>query len=159
MTEDVVRMGAGLTQESIEYLQSNISSSTSTNDTVVLRIRETGDTLTLLDWFLAEGYKVDKIIFSDGSELTSAQLSDLVMIQGTDGVDNIYGSDHHGDKIYGHGGMMPCMVMMGMIKFLVERHDTLDGGVGSDTMSGGLADDVYSIDDMAIAWWKIRTKE
>ncbi len=149
MTEDVVRMGAGLTQESIEYLQSNISSSTSTNDTVVLRIRETGDTLTLLDWFLAEGYKVDKIIFSDGSELTSAQLSDLVMIQGTDGVDNIYGSDHHGDKIYGHGGNDALYGNDGDDQiFGGTGNDTLDGGVGSDTMSGGLADDVYSIDDI-----------
>ncbi|MHC1758517.1 MAG: calcium-binding protein [Negativicutes bacterium] len=173
-TEDVVRVGGGLTQESFEYLNVEVGG---TYDSVVMKNKETGDTLTVCNWFLAEGNKIDKIIFSDGSELTAAQLSELVIFKGTESDEYISGLDNHNDKIYGYGGNDNLFGNDGNDQIfggtgndkimgqngndtlygdedddVIEGNegsgnDSLDGGLGADSMIGGQGDDLYTIDD------------
>ncbi|MGE5416135.1 MAG: calcium-binding protein, partial [Acidobacteriota bacterium] len=124
---DIVSMGAGVTKTSLDYLQNG--------ENLILKINETGETMTFVDWFKGAGYQVEQINFTDGSNLTAAQLTDLAVVKGTDGNDVLKGSDYHGDKMYGYAGNDTLYGYGG--------NDLLDGGAGNDTMNGGLGDDTY----------------
>jgi Ca2+-binding RTX toxin-like protein len=132
-TEDIVQMGAGLTQDSFDYYQ--IKDGWQFYSNIVMKVKATGDTLTLLSWFLTadDQYKINKIIFTDGSELTAAQISDLAAIKGTEEADSISGTLNHGDKIYGYGGNDSLYGSNG--------NDQIFGGTGNDTIKGENDDD------------------
>lgn len=124
---DTVKLGEGITQESVEWLQNG--------ENVILKLKETGETLTFWNWF-ASGYNpVDTIQFADGTTLTAAQVSALVVIKGTDGADTLYGSVNRDDNIFGGAGNDTLYGYAG--------NDILDGGAGNDTLCGGAGDDTY----------------
>jgi len=107
-----------------------------------VKIKDTTDALIIKDWFLAEAFKIDRIRFTDGTVMTSAQLEALGyqvldtttqiygtanndLINGTSGNDQIFGYDGN-DALYGGNG-----------------EDTLVGGAGNDTLEDGSGNDTY----------------
>jgi Ca2+-binding RTX toxin-like protein len=96
---DVVQLSEGLTADAVEWLQNG--------ETVTMRIKDSGETLTFDRWFLDDSFKVKTIQFADGTTLTAAQVSELAVIPGTDGADLLLGS--------------------------TQRDEVLTGGLGNDT--------------------------
>ncbi len=106
-------LGADLTNDSVECYRDTSDGTLS----LVLRIKDTGETLTLHDWF-HDGNNVQeaKIKFADGTiQDVSEILLQGILQMGTDGDDAIYGTN---------------------------LNDTLDGGSGNDYLSGGSGDDL-----------------
>jgi Ca2+-binding RTX toxin-like protein len=119
-TWDIVRFGAGLTQDNVTFSR--------TGNSLDLQISINGgdDTLTVVGQFdksytlvFAPNWfdQIEFFIFDDGSLVTANQvMEDLVANAKTDGDDTIYG-------------------------FSVE--DVLEGGAGNDFLSGGNENDTY----------------
>ncbi|HBS58919.1 MAG TPA: hypothetical protein DEA44_06620, partial [Firmicutes bacterium] len=136
---DIVQFGAGLTIDSFDYLQ--------TGDDLVLRIKETGETLVLRNWFEGGASQVSKFVFADGSALTAAEATGRIGIIGTTGSDVLVGDDRDNrisglggdDTLYGQGGNDQL--------FSGDGNDLLDGGIGADNMAGGTGDDTYVVDN------------
>ena len=119
---DVVLMGTGLTPDSLIYTISGING----DNGLLIKIKDTGETLRLTQWFDGNQYKIESFQFEDGSVLTASQAEAAAMgtIIGTDGNDNISGPANMGVSIYGLAG-----------------NDHLNGGNGNDTIYGGAGND------------------
>ncbi|MEO7397123.1 MAG: calcium-binding protein, partial [Ilumatobacteraceae bacterium] len=110
---------------------------------LVLRIKQTSDSVRLKNYFLPDGADTIEVIeFEDGSRLTAEGVDVLlaasvgVPIIGGDGNDILYGTDLD-DLIEGRGGHDVLYGNAG--------DDALIGGVGYDTMYGGAGSDTYLI--------------
>ncbi len=127
--DDAVILGEGLTQDAVEILAAGPY-----NRDLVLRIRETGETLGIREW--ADGWwdRVDRIVFADGTVLTPADIARrTVTITGTEGNDDLVGWYDHTMAIYGLGGDD---------RFSAFNRDVLyDGGSGNDQVYGGSGND------------------
>lgn len=95
-------------------------------DDLVLSIAGTSDSITVQDYFLADGssgYQVEQIKFADGTIWDVAYVKSQVTL-GTELDDNLYG--YAGDDILsGNAG-----------------NDTLDGGEGADQLKGNDGNDI-----------------
>ncbi|SMC46565.1 beta strand repeat-containing protein [Sporomusa malonica] len=120
---DRVQLGEGITVDSVEWLQNG--------ETLTMKIKDSGETLTFDRWFLDDSFKVKTVQFADGTELTAAQISNLAVILSTDASDILIGSSKRNDVMNGGAG-----------------DDTLDGRGGADIMTGGLGNDTYIIDNI-----------
>ena len=119
-TPDIVTLGAGLTRDDVEFLRNGGS------DDLVIRIRDTGETLTLQGQFTATYTgplgtqwfdRIEAVVFDNAISYDWRELMDLLIEQAqTDGDDAIYG---------------------------FSRQDRLDGGAGDDYLSGGNESDTY----------------
>ena len=127
--DDAVILGEGLTQDAVEILAAGPY-----NRDLVLRIRETGETLGIREW--ADGWwdRVDRIVFADGTVLTPADIARrTVTITGTEGNDDLVGWYDYTMAIYGLGGDD---------RFSAFNRDVLyDGGAGNDQIYGGSGND------------------
>ena len=148
---------SGLTLNDVELLQENmdISEGYANEDNLIIKIKETGETLRVLRWFSYVGDKtqVKRLIFKDGTELNQEEVSSMMKFKGTDGNDHLAASRYHGtvmdgmggddcltgsekdDKIYGGAGDDTLFGKAG--------NDILLGGAGNDYMNGGQGDDTY----------------
>ena len=124
---DVVQLGEGITAEDLTV--------TRENSDLLLRIKDTSDTLTISGYFYDDatyGYQVEQIRFADDSAWDIPAIKAMVMVS-SDGNDALYGyaTDDTlnglagNDRIYGYGG-----------------NDTLHGGAGDDVLYGGYGDDI-----------------
>lgn len=93
----------------------------------------TTDKLTLANWFSSDAYKVEQVVFSDGTVWDVQALMAMVNVptEGNDFLDGTSGNDvinglGGNDVINGYGG-----------------DDTLDGGAGNDYLIGGDGNDTY----------------
>jgi len=121
---DTIQFGEGLTPDSFEY----IGEGSNRGGNLLLRNRETGETLKFDRWLNGEYYQVDRFLFADGTELTAAEVTEKVnvIISGTEGNDNLnYGFDGRRNLVYGLAG-----------------NDTLHGKNADDILDGGAGDDV-----------------
>ncbi|TAN65839.1 MAG: hypothetical protein EPN20_07440, partial [Magnetospirillum sp.] len=116
---DVLKFGPGLTQNDVEF--SHIGNTTN----LMITIKDTGETMTVLDQFGAAYTlfgkqwfnRIEEFLFADGSSLEWDDLiRDLDAGAGTAGNDTIYG---------------------------FSFDDTLSGGLGDDFISGGNDSDTY----------------
>lgn len=130
----MVQFTEGITADMLEYRQNG-------ND-VIITIKVTGETMTLTNLFGGSAYRMDKLVFADGTEWTAAQLSETVTVQGTADNDTLYGIDGHDDKIYGLGGNDRLYGYQG--------NDRLDGGEGDDLLYGGDGNDVLIVEPVMI---------
>ncbi len=135
---DKILLGAGLTQDAVE-----ITAGGPYNRDLVMKIKETGETLTVSEW--AEGYwsQAKQIVFADGTVLTPADIAQRgIVINGTEGSDNLGGWFDHKMKIYGLGGDDN---LGGSNKDSIldggAGNDHIYGGSGNDTLLGGEGDD------------------
>jgi Ca2+-binding RTX toxin-like protein len=155
---DTVQFGEGLTADSFDYMGKGLNE----GGDLILRIKDTGETLTIKNWFVDLQYQVDKFHFADNSELTAADVgarAEILPIMGTEGDDNLYGAVvwDHNNTVYGLGGNDALYggdgddVLDGGLgdDYLSGGggNDILDGGLGVDTMVGGAGNDTYYVDN------------
>ena len=104
-----IRMGVGITADKLEFRRE-------AND-IYIKYTETKEYITIQDWFRDDVYKIDGIMFADGSYLNRDTLIELAEdFHSTSGKDSLIGG---------------------------FQSDTLDGGLGNDYMEGRNGDDVY----------------
>ena len=125
---DVIQFGEGIRVDQIEWLQ------TGQGKDLTIRNKETGETLTVSEWFYRDDFKVDQVQFADGSIVTAGQIEMLASVVGSSNSDQLYGLDNHNDRMYGKEG--------GDALYGYSGDDTLDGGDGNDRLDGGSGNDV-----------------
>jgi Ca2+-binding RTX toxin-like protein len=126
---DTVQFGEGLTADSFEYYGRGLNE----GGDLVLTIKDTGETLTIKNWFSDNQYRVDSFLFSGGIEMTAEDISaraEILPIIGTEEDDILNGVavPDHNNTLYGLGGNDNLSGE--------NRDDILDGGMGDDTLSG-----------------------
>ena len=133
---DTIRL-IGLTESEVEF---GMAKDASGRQNFVVRIKETGETLTILNGMNGDSrYNVQAVEFGDGRTLTFTE----ILINGLHGTEDkdifrlyqpgtLYGSEENDiltgssgdDALYGEAG-----------------NDTLNGGNGNDLLNGGIGDD------------------
>ena len=109
--------------------------SVSANDLVAANT-QTGETLTLKNWYADKLNRLDYAKFEDGTILTNDEIDVLAQTtNGTDDAETLKGGDAMDDIIYGNGGNDSIYGNNG--------NDTLDGGAENDYLEGGYGDDTY----------------
>ncbi len=125
--------------------------------TLVMKVRDTGETLKIYGWFQDQAQRVARVLFCAGVGLTAAQLSEraTIVANGTSGNDTMdEGFDNYpglfnglagNDVIYGRnrddqidGGSGDDLL------YGRDGADTLFGGPGADTLDGGAGDDLLA---------------
>ena len=97
---DSVVFGDGLTVASFEF-----TAGVSNNSDLVIRIKETGETLTLTGWFSLVSDKINRFRFADGTVLTAADIdAQGITVRGTEGNDTLQASFGLNMNLYGLGG-------------------------------------------------------
>jgi Ca2+-binding RTX toxin-like protein len=130
---DTIRVANGLTAADVR-----LSREGGNRLDLVLSIIDTGDTLTVKNWFGGPQHRVEQIAFADGTLWDAPVLAQAAIVgttgretlQGTAGADILTGFGED-DSLSGLGG-----------------DDVLDGGAGDDTLfggdlNGGAGDDTY----------------
>jgi Ca2+-binding RTX toxin-like protein len=140
--------------------------------TFYLTINATGETLRVADWGGGSAFRIERVLFADGSVLAGAALAAAPYL-GTDAAETLTGTVESelmrglggNDQINGGGGNDALSGDAGA-DFLRgedgndsllggESNDTLyggngndliDGGTGNDLMYGNLGDDVFAVD-------------
>ena len=128
--DDAVIFGEGLTPASIEFLAGGEN-----HQDLLLRIRDTGETLSISGWAGGWWDQVDRIVFADGTVLTPAGVNDRsIVTTGTEGNDELGAWFFRQATLYGLGGD----------DFLYGsgQDDLLDGGAGNDELGGGTGNDL-----------------
>jgi Haemolysin-type calcium binding protein related domain/RTX calcium-binding nonapeptide repeat (4 copies) len=128
-TTDILKFKAGITAADLSISRNGAH--------LILGIKGTTDQITIEGFFALNEinhiWGVDKIEFADGSTLTDADIS-AVLIQGTPGNDSLTGLNT-GDQITGLAGDDQLYGAGG--------DDILDGGTGNDVLRGGTGSDTY----------------
>lgn len=128
---DTLLMGAGITRESVDILP---GSGTDRYD-LLLRLRDTGETVTLKDWLLDDRNRIDRIVFADGQVLTASEIVAAgIEVRLTEGDDSYSGYYGIRNIIHGLGGDDSFNGQ--------NLDDVLDGGPGNDTLCGAWGDDI-----------------
>ncbi len=128
---DTLRMGAGITRDSVDILPGTGAD----RYDLLLRIRDTGETVTFKDWLLDDRNRVDRIVFADGQVLTASEIAaagiEVSLTEGDDSYGGYYGVRN---IIRGLGGNDTFTGQ--------NLDDVLDGGPGNDTLYGASGDDI-----------------
>ena len=131
-------------------------------DNLIISITDTGDTLTLTNWFTQDGtnnYKIEQFELSNGTILSAAEIEAMIQvlptlptISGTDGDDVLYGTasaeiiDAGSGNDYLSGAAGNDSLLGGADNDYLNGStgdDTLDGGTGNDSLYGGAGNDTY----------------
>ncbi len=129
---DKIKLGNGILAKDVKYIRNNKD--------LIISINNMSDTITVLNWFISDDNKIEKIEFADGTIHTPIEVSNTLastIATGYDDViigneqDNILDGLAGNDYIEGRGG-----------------NDTLIGGLGKDIMKGGLGNDIYYVDNL-----------
>jgi Ca2+-binding RTX toxin-like protein len=118
--DDEVRMPAGISPDQVERIRFNGS------DNLQLRMAGTGESLTLVNWFLDPTFQVERVVFDGGTVWDPATTASLRYL-GTEGNDFLTGS-FHDERIEGRDG-----------------NDVIDGREGADALAGGAGNDIYVV--------------
>jgi len=128
---DTLRMGEGITRESVDILPGTGAD----RYDLLLRIGDTGETVSLKDWLLDDRNRVDRIVFADGQVLTAPEIAaagiEVSLTEGDDSYGGYYGIEN---IIHGLGGNDAFTGQ--------NLDDVLDGGPGNDTLYGASGDDL-----------------
>lgn len=143
---DRIEMGAGIRPEDIEVIEAN-------PDDIILRIRDTGERLTILGQVSDGVRRIEEVRFADGS----AWSADDVLIKAL--------APTAGDDIH-YAGVGSAVLEGGAGNDTLtgsQSADLLDGGTGNDALYGRGGDDIYrfgrgdgvdTIDDRGPEhWW------
>ena len=123
---DTIQLGAGILPDDVTVTR-NI-------DNLYLSLNNGADRLTLRDWFYHDNYKIEQVVFADGTVWDAAELQARIPGEATEGDDSLYGSA--ADDIL--NGLAGDDSLHGL-----DGDDTLDGGAGNDWLDGGLGNDTY----------------
>ncbi|WP_210397906.1 calcium-binding protein [Motiliproteus sediminis] len=122
------------------------------NSDLILSINGTTDTLRMQNWFSGTSYRIEEVVFADGTVWDATLLNDTASVPvGTEGNDNLYGDSGDNtmqglggnDSLYGFDGNDTLEGGAGNDNLRGdEGNDSLDGGEGNDYLQGGNGDDV-----------------
>ncbi len=138
--EDVLRFKAGIAPADVSLSRS------STHLWISL---SSGEKIIVSQFFRAENYQLDAIVFDNGTRWSSAMMKIAVQAP-TDGADTIHGYDTDetlsggagNDYLRGNGGVDTLNGDAGADTLYGDNNnDTLFGGTGADTLYGGNDDD------------------
>lgn len=149
---DTLRFKEGVATTDVNFIRAN------TND-LVLTIVDTGDSVTIRDYFKEEGYwspdtrpnEIERIEFEDGTVWTAAGIA-AVLMAGTEGNDTIIG--YRGDDtITGGAGDDLIDARIGNDTIMGgDGNDTIRAGLGNDIVDGGSGDDIIYGSDSRTTW-------
>lgn len=120
-------------------------------DSLIITFRGSTDSVCIKNYFKADEYKVEKLIFADGTVLTTEDLRSI-LLTGSDDAQTLYawvdGSEIHaaaGDDILnGHQGEDALSGDDGHdVLYGGGGNDVLSGGAGNDELDGGSGNDTY----------------
>lgn len=123
---DVIRMADDLIPSDIDVAINGYS--------LVLKVSDTGDSISIQNWVNNPQSRVEQVVFADGTIWDSAQLESMAILA-TEGNDDIYGTnnDENIDALAGND-----IVRAG------SGNDVLIGGAGSDSLFGEIGNDILS---------------
>lgn len=130
---DKIILGQNIKEDDVQYFRNNKD--------LIISIKNMTDSITILNWFLRDDYKIETIEYlSSGSSVTPDYIENILSTTIATGYDDvIIGNDEDNiidalagnDYIEGRNG-----------------NDTIIGGLGKDIMKGGLGNDVYYVDNL-----------
>ncbi|WP_172540008.1 calcium-binding protein [Alysiella crassa] len=125
---------------------------TRNSNNLLIQTKEGDNQVTVSNFFYADDYQINRIIFEDGTTLTVDNIKEMVQ-QSTDGRDNLYAYDSGSlisagagdDYLYGAKGNDTLNGDDGN-DYLYGRagDDVLNGGAGNDNLSGEDGDDTLN---------------
>lgn len=120
---DKIQLGAGVTTSDVSMVWSDLD--------LVLQIGTANDFIYVQNWGLGDSWRVEEVVFSDGTIWNKSILNDLWLVRnGDDDPEYLTGkSIGTNDTIFGNGGNDTLLGLSG--------NDYLDGGWGSDQLLGG----------------------
>ncbi|WP_167383017.1 calcium-binding protein [Pasteurella oralis] len=134
---DVIRFGEGIAVSDIQFIRDN--------NHLVLAHRNNVDRITVHNYFIdwTPHYKVNEVIFADGTTLDREQIEAKVIRYGSENGDKLFGTNS-AETINGKGGN-DYIDGKGGNDLLVggSGDDTLVGGIGNDILLGGAGKDSY----------------
>lgn len=154
VNSDTLRFKDGIAPEEVSFARSN----SNTND-LILTIKDTGDSVTIRDYFKEAGYRnpdlhtneIERIEFSNGTVWTAAEIGATLLL-GTDAAETIIG--YRGDDlITGNAGNDIIDARCGNDTILGgDGNDIIRAGFGDDIIDGGSGDDVIYGSDSRTTW-------
>jgi len=133
---DRVEITAGVLPGDIDVIAPDTAS-------LILRIRDTGEELKLLNVISSASNSIESVVFADGTTWSSTDLRNRTLI-GTLGGDTLAGTAA-ADMISGRSGNDKLSGLAGDDVISGDSgDDTLDGGPGSDRLAGGPGGDVLT---------------
>jgi Ca2+-binding RTX toxin-like protein len=135
---NVLQFGEGISPDLIEVTRTDweyIENTGRYTGDISFVITETGERITIKNWYLDGRNQLAEVRFADGTVWTKADINEMRPIfKGTDDREGLLGSAGN-DRIYGYGGDDNLYGSAG--------DDILEGGPGDDVIDGGAGDDVY----------------
>ena len=112
---------------------------------IVFVIKDTGESICLKDYFIADSNKIDAVVFADGTVWDRATLNSNFGIYGTAGKDTLSAVPYVSSRLFGLEGADTLNGSTGN-DFLDggEQDDKLYGGSGDDTFDGGAGNDLLN---------------
>ena len=136
-SNDTLQFGEGITADDVMFIRSGSD--------LLIRHNNGTDNITVQNWFAGSAhYKLNVLTFTDGTELTAAQIETQLVTLGTSGNDSLFGSASQVDVIYAEAGDDYIDGRGGDDKLYGGAgNDTIIGGAGNDLLVGGTGDDKY----------------
>jgi len=140
-TEDVLEFGDGISASDLSYTRTGLD--------LIISVNNGTGSITVQNWFYpysnnADLFKINRLRFTTGEELTHVDIENQVIYQGSDGDDTLFGYYDRNETIDGGAGNDYIDgadgddVLIGN-----EGDDQLQGRAGSDIYDGGTGDDKY----------------
>ena len=142
-SNDILRFLEGIDPSDVRVTRYRTNYRYNRQDSLRLTLQNTGEVITVQDFFSDSAYELDAVEFADGTRWDTDTLKAKVLVP-TNNKDYIFGSDADenfdglggDDRLYGNGGND---TLSGG-----EGNDDIYGGTGNDTLSGGEGnDDIY----------------
>lgn len=163
-TFDTLSFGEGIAATDLSFHRRSLD--------LIIEHANGSDRITVQNWFRepTDHFKLESLVFADGSSLSQSDIENRVIHHGTSAADSILGyrdlDDHielgaGDDKVWGRTGNDRIFGEAGNDYLEGEAgddeihggigNDQLDGGAGSDFLAGGSGDDkyVYALGDGA----------
>ncbi len=120
---DAIQLGADISRSDISAGRSG--------DNLIIHINDTADQLTVFNFYSGQTYKIERVVFGDGTVWNSTALENLGTVRGTSSTDTLTGTMWE-DTLFGLAG-----------------NDILAGGAGSDTYVFNLGDGIDTVIDLS----------
>ncbi len=157
---DTISLKTGVTQADVRFAK--------VGNTLDLFLADSGDKLTMKNFFLSASWKIERIAFADGAywDLSGVQVGSDIddILVGTGNDDLVYAGGGN-DNLQGQGGNDVLLAGSGDDAlwggdgddklFGHEGADSLNGGTGADRMEGGAGNDVYVVDNVGDITYEI----
>ncbi|MBE0484227.1 MAG: hypothetical protein IBX52_12080, partial [Bacterioplanes sp.] len=134
---DTLQFGEGISADDLTFIRQGKD--------LLIRFSNDSDSITVQNWFAGSAhYQLNLLTFTDGTELTTADVDARVVTMGTDAADTLFGDANKDDVIFGEGGDDYIDGRGGNNRLYGgDGNDTLVSGTGNDLLVGGAGDDKY----------------